>query len=347
MKRSALVCLLLVLASVACASLAYGQLPDENAAARSCAAVADWKPPAAAVATDADRKEFAGEADCADWIYHLAGDEYDPVKARRCCLVKGDCNRELGIIFANGWGVKRDYDAATYFLCRAGHEDLAPFEWWGMIEHVGKMRRGETAADLTYCDHVTSGRGQLFCAQLEMARQDEKETPRVEAVKRAASSAAQAKLAALLTAALKYAEEEGGYEAGDARGGTAYPAMVVDAQRETYSAFVKALEKYSKSRAPGATAGGYADADRLLNRVYQRVLKGIAVCPTCSEDGGEEGRQSLREAQRAWIACRDAWAAYYAARWSGAAPAPTLEREILTALTKERIALLRRVRDEQ
>jgi uncharacterized protein YecT (DUF1311 family) len=103
------------------------------------------------------------------------------------------------------------------------------------------------------------------------------------------------------------------------------------------------LEQYSKVRAPRATAGELADADHLLNDVYQQVLKGIEACPTCSEDGGRQGREALRQAQRAWIAYRDAWAGYYAARWSGAAPAATLEREVRAALTKERVAQFRKV----
>lgn len=314
---------------------------------KSCAAVANWKPTPDAIATDADRKEFAGEPDCTDWIYRIVGDEFDPVKARRCCLVKGNCNRELGVVFANGWGVKRDYDAATYFLCRAESEIYAPFEWWGMIAHVEKMRAGATTDDLTYCNHVTSGRGQLFCEQIALSRHNEEAEKRIDAVKNTLPAPAQAKLDALLTAAQKYADEEGGHQAEDSRGGTGYPAFVLEAEIATHEGFVKLLEEYSKARAPKATAGDFEDGDRLLNRLYQRVLKGIESCPTCSEDRGKAGREALRDAQRAWITYRDAWAAYYAARWSGAAPVATLEREVRTALTKARIAQFRKELDDR
>ncbi len=309
----------------------------------ACKAVANWKPAGDAVATDADRKEFANSSECSDWIYRIVGDEFNPVKARRCCLATDDCNGDLAIIFANGWGVRRDYDAAKYFICRASATDefIAPAEQEHMLEHIEKMRTGATKDELTYCDNVTSGRGQFFCAQLEMARQSEREAPRVEAVKKVATPGAKPKLEALLNAAQKFAEEEGGYEGEDSRGGTGYPAMVVDAERETYSAFVVSLEQYSKKRAPQTTAADASVADKLLNAHYKQLMMKMGACPTCADDGGEEGRKELRKARRAWIRYRDAWAAYYAARWSGTAPADVLEREIRTVLTKKRVAQFR------
>jgi uncharacterized protein YecT (DUF1311 family) len=104
--------------------------------------------------------------------------------------------------------------------------------------------------------------------------------------------------------------------------------------------FVKALQRYAKSRAPKASAEGYAAADRRLNGAYQKVMKASVACPTCSEDSGEAARKVLREAQRTWIVYRDAWATFYVARWNGAAPAETLQREIKTLLTRERIKVL-------
>src|SRR5438046_2201407 len=130
MTRRVLVAVLLFAATAA-----FAQSEDypkegyrsEEGAAKLCAREANWKPGPDGTPTEVDQKEFAGVAYCPDWIYRLDGDEYDPVKARRCCLVSGNCNRELGMIFANGWGVRRDYDAAISFLCRAGDE-MAPFE---------------------------------------------------------------------------------------------------------------------------------------------------------------------------------------------------------------------------
>jgi uncharacterized protein YecT (DUF1311 family) len=244
------------------------------------------------------------------------------------------------MIFANGWGVRRDYDAAISFLCRAGDE-MAPFEQWSMLDHVERMRLGETTGELQFCDHVTSGRGGLFCEQVAQARQSEAENVKIEAVKKSLGAEAQAKLAPLLEAVDKFGDAEGARTAEDSRGGTAYPSLVVLGTRRVDAAFVKTLETRVKSRAPKASAESYAAADRRLNVTYQKLLKEAVACPTCSEDGGKAARDVLREAQRLWIAYRDAWAAFYLVRWSGAAPSATLEREIKASLTRERIVALR------
>jgi uncharacterized protein YecT (DUF1311 family) len=329
--------LLLLFAATAASAQSEGYRSEEGAA-KLCAREANWKPVPEATPTEVDRKEFAGVSYCAGWIYRLAGDEYDVVKARRCCLVSGTCNRELGMIFANGWGVRRDYDAAMSFLCRAGSE-MAPAEQWGMLDHVEKMRLGETTDELQYCDHVTSGHGGLFCQQVEQARQSAAEKVKIEAVKTSLNREAQAKLTPLLEAVAKFGEAEGARTAEDSLGGTIYPSLVVAGTRTVAADFVKALEARVKARAPKTSAASYGAADRRLNVAY-RKLKASAACPTCREDGGNAARAVVREAQRTWIAYRDAWAAFYAARWNGAAPAEALEREIKTLLTRERIKVL-------
>jgi len=68
------------------------------------------------------------------------------------------------------------------------------------------------------------------------------------------------------------------------------------------------------------------DAD--LNKTYQSVL---AKLPTV------ESKQKLREAQRAWVASRDAEAAHTAKEADGGSMAPTLRYETMTHLTQDRI----------
>ncbi len=336
MTRGVLVLLLFV------ATAAFGQSEggdgSESEAAGLCARVAKWTPGQDATATAVDRKEFADVSYCPDWIYRVAGSEYDPVKARRCCLVSGKCNRELGMIFANGWGVRRDYDAAMFFLCRA-EDEMAPYEWWNMLDHVERMRLGQTKKDLRFCDYVTSGRGALLCREVEQARQYEAEDVRVAAVKKTLSAEAQAKLDPLVAVAGRFSDADGAWFAEDSRGGTIYPALVVDGTRKVHAEFVKALEARAKSRAPKASKESYAAADRRLNSMYEKAMKASVPCHMC-EDGGEAARKVLREAQRTWITYRDAWTVFYLARWNGAAPAEALEREIKALLTRERIKLL-------
>ncbi|HEY5992243.1 MAG TPA: lysozyme inhibitor LprI family protein [Candidatus Udaeobacter sp.] len=75
----------------------------------------------------------------------------------------------------------------------------------------------------------------------------------------------------------------------------------------------------------------FARADVDLNKTYQAVL---AKLPTAE-------KQKLREAQRAWIASRDAEAARAAKEAEGGSMAPTLRYEAMTRLTRERIKELK------
>ena len=79
----------------------------------------------------------------------------------------------------------------------------------------------------------------------------------------------------------------------------------------------------------------FKQADAELNKTYQSVL---AKLPTAE-------KQKLKEAQRAWIASRDAEAARAAKEAEGGSMAPTLRYEKMTELTHERIKELKAMID--
>jgi uncharacterized protein YecT (DUF1311 family) len=72
----------------------------------------------------------------------------------------------------------------------------------------------------------------------------------------------------------------------------------------------------------------FARADAELNKTYQSVLAKLPAA---------ESKQKLREAQRAWIASRDAEAVRAAKEAEGGSMAPTLRYETMTDLTRQRI----------
>ena len=229
--------------------------------------------------------------------------------------VPADANhRELAEQYANGDGVKRDFDAAAYFLCLA-EEEMAPAEFTGMTEHLQRMRTGKEKEPLDFCVYVTSGYGMSYCAH----KQYEKVMPELDR-----------RLAAVGTApvrerGLAFARAESERIGELSRGGTAYAAMALGAEMEQKERLVVTLERYSKERAPSASAAEAKRADNELNRVYRGLSRDTF----------------LRDAQRAWIAYRDAFAAFYTERWRGKASPEELQREIVTQLTRERAVALR------
>jgi len=340
MSRSSAGLLLLALLLSPSAALSQDDenVPSEAEAEAICARFASYKPGPEARATDEDRKAFSDKSvDCTAYVYDT-GEGVDRDKGRRCCLVHGDCNRELGTIFANGWGVHRDYDAATYFLCHADGE-MAAFEQWEMLGHVEAMRKAGQPKDLDFCEYAESGYGTSWCAQLDLARRSVDWEKRIAAL-RPALGAAQPSLAALRKAADTFIEANAEAEAAGNLGGTIYPSLVLGSQAAGNEAFVANLERFSHQRADAATPETLKKADAALNAIYK-----TAVAPD-ELDEDHAVSDSLRAAQRAWIRYRDAWTAFYRLRWKDAAPPDALDREITSALTVQRTEELGKMGEE-
>ncbi len=315
----------------------------EKEAQALCDKLKDYHPGPKAQPTAADRKLFAAEtADCYPYVYG-PGKALDYDKGRRCCLVK-DYNRELALIFANGWGVPRDYDAAIYFLCRA--EEVAPAEQWGMLGHVQEMRKQAQPKDLDYCEWVTSGHGSTWCQGLEMDRRAPEWDRRVETVSRSLPAEARPALKTLRKAADTFAEADGSLSALGNYGGTIYPSQVLAGQQDQTEAFLATLEKYTRNRAPAATSADFERTDQALNAAYQKQMTQVN-SDDKEFDRNTAGQDSLRDAQRAWIPYRDAWKSLYRLRWQGAAAPEALDREIATALTTTRAEELSKLGTEE
>ncbi len=306
---------------------------DDDRAA--CAQVEKWKPGPEAVASPADANLFKSETlGCTDYLYGINGQPKNFDLARRCLLTRGDFPQFLAMIFANGWGVRRDYDAATWFLCQA-EEGIAPAEVTGMLEHLAGMRTAKAPEDLDYCTEVTSGFGMSVCQQLDNDLAAPALESRIAAVEKTLDPAGKKALAALRKAADAFAEADGARQAEDNRGGTIYPSVASAATQEVFATFVATLESYAKARAKPADATAAKATDDRLNQTFGQARQAFEKCDYCQETEALR-HEVLRDAQRAWIAYRDAWKTLYQARWKGTAPPAALEREIVTALTAAR-----------
>jgi uncharacterized protein YecT (DUF1311 family) len=182
---------------------------------------------------------------------------------------------------------------------------------------------------------VTSGYGMSLCQQLDEDIAAPALEGRIAAVEKALDPAGKKALAALRKAAQAFAEADGARQAEDNRGGTIYPAVASASKQEIFDAFVASLEAHTKGRAKAADAAAAKLADDRLNQAFRKARQAFEKCDYCQETETIR-REVLRDAQRAWIAYRDAWKALYQARWKGAATPAALDREIETALSAAR-----------
>lgn len=250
-------------------------------------------------------------------------------EAFRECGEDSNCYIYLSEEFANAEeGREQDLEIAEYFVCNSF---LAQAEIEGMLEHIAAMRNGETAERLEFCDHRTSGYGGMLC----MSEASDEEMPQLEARLDALRERVTAKKPydALREKGTAYSEAEAERLGEQSRGGSGYAAISIAEEIDQRKRLVETMERWTEERAPAVTAAEAKRADEALNKAYRAELKRI-------EDAGDESilfwNDYLRQAQRAWIVYRDAFAAYYTARWKGAAPAGALRREIVTQLTRDR-----------
>jgi len=73
-------------------------------------------------------------------------------------------------------------------------------------------------------------------------------------------------------------------------------------------------------------------ADAELNKTYEALLKKLP---------DEQGKEKLKQSQRAWLAFRDSEAAFVSDQARGGSMAPAIRYETMTELTQQRIKQLK------
>lgn len=336
-------CILSVLGSTAGAAPVSSD-PDFSS---FCSSHRDYLPPADIAPTSEDHERFPDAKSCpyVGYTYLIGEDADDLVDARRCWLATDSEPLGLGFLFANGWGgVKPDYDASLHFLCRVdlSENHLAIAELRGLMTYVDQeMRSADKPAPLSFCDHATSGFGSQQCQQVESLDQEAVLSKRYAAIQQSLKPTAHKALDDLQKAADAFADADADWRWHASRGGTLYVALVMGGVTKGKTRFIDLLEQLTSKRAPATTLQAARAIDKQLNIAYQAVLTEEKDCPACLAGTPEEWLELTRAAERAWLAYRRAWVAFYTLRWKGVASPATLRTECEVLLSEDRIRALR------
>lgn len=156
---------LLLSCSFLCAAsalqVAEAQITDPGAK-QICASVKNAELPAADRPSAAEEKELTR---CSSLdLYFGFGQAADPVKARKCAYAELDRGVEpplggnaiLTMVYANGKGASRNFDAALRFACAIPGD--APGDAAGRVHQLDRLKKMNWAGDnFSVCDH-SSGR---------------------------------------------------------------------------------------------------------------------------------------------------------------------------------------------
>ncbi len=315
------------------AALVAGLALPATAGAGNWADVKDWPDMAeskgicrqfihvAPPATDRpDAKALAALAECnSEELYYGIGRPPDPAAARACAFAeasRGEGDRPLGgdamlmTVYANGTGATRRLDVAIALACTL---DGAPAEMDGRVKHLhGLMQQAWTGHDFSWCDDITSGAAEGFCADHDARVEDAKRSARLAKVAgRWANGPAAEPFHALREAVDSFIDSRGGNEVSPQ--GTAHAALVIEQEETQRQLFVEDLEGFAGGKPPCAGAERSADADSRLNAVYGKIQKLPA--DQFAEATGDVEQSGIKQTQRAWLKYRDAWAAFVAAAY--------------------------------
>jgi uncharacterized protein YecT (DUF1311 family) len=235
----------------------------------------------------------------------------------------------LSVLYANGQGVQRSYPLAIRFACEAGG---APAEIAGRIQHLELLRAKSPAAnrEFTFCDDITSGFMEGFCAAYSSDLADQKRADDLNALVPHLTPAQRSAFETLRATEEKYALAHAKGEID--LSGTARAMFQVDAEQTLRDDFLAALQAYESGTLPTGTAKAYREADAILNSTYRKAL---GDAEAHKAEYGAVQPEGIRDAERAWLKYRDAWVAFAKLRYP-AAPAEAW----LTLLTNDRTSIL-------
>ncbi|MGV7208831.1 lysozyme inhibitor LprI family protein [Oxalobacteraceae bacterium A2-2] len=256
--------------------------------------------------------------------------EWDQVRA--CASAQGD-HAVLAMLYANGLGVPRSRDLAIQQACQMEH--VAKAEMESRIDHLAALPDGGKRYD--QCDDITSGYMGGVCAAISEGQKDRVRHGQLEKLAGTLSPAGKAAFTKLRAAAHRYAQA-GAAEVD--RQGTAASQFMIEREARLDEEFAQAALDTGAGLVLAASPEGHARRDRELNEVYQSIMTARAAD---SDHPGRIGdstieRSDVRDAERLWLAYRDAFVAF-AATLPGAPDALAIK----TLLTAQRITILRDV----
>lgn len=249
-------------------------------------------------------------------------------KVRACAIASGD-HTVLMMLYANGFGVRRDRDMAIHYACSL--EFIAKREMEVRVEHLAAASRTNVPFD--QCDDITSGYMGTICAGIQEHQNQRVRLARLNRLRSTLAQESRAAFDKLRVAAERYASEPSETD----MQGTAAPSLWLEHQGRLREQFMQAAMDVSSGNLPAASSSEYAQRDGELNALYTVVMTAPSTQDGWPDRIGDSTitHANVRKAERLWLAYRDAFVAYVATLPSG--PDPVAVKMLLT---KQRMAQL-------
>jgi uncharacterized protein YecT (DUF1311 family) len=282
----------------------------------------------------AEEKRALAQCD-SEALYYGFGQSPDLVKARKCAYIEAERASDetvlggralLMVIYANGKGADRNLDVAIKLACEVG---FAPAEIEGRVQHLVKLKQQHWMGnDFSFCDDITSGYMQGFCADQQERFNAVKRDSKLQGIFAKWSPADRQAYAALRQTANEFFKSSSENEVD--LSGTGRAAFQIQQQASLNDGFASSIQQFEQGKLPRFSPADFTKADASLNAVYQKIQQ-----KKKDDEWGTVTAENIRKTQRVWIRYRDAWLAF------GQRKYPTVSADSWkTWLTLERTKML-------
>jgi uncharacterized protein YecT (DUF1311 family) len=296
------------------------QAPEFAESRAICARVRHVAPPPSDLPTPAETSALKGCS--SEALFYGIGVRRDPVKARKCAFVErraGDTRGDpfngeamLMTIYANGVGARRNLDLAAHFACT--RTEAAPVDTDTLVKALWERKSQRHPEPFDYCRDVVQGTSNVSIAECAAFESRRKAVDRDRKLAGLTAGWSRKDLVSYRTLLDREAAYISARQFGERGGSVSDRSLVTAFADEVLDTRLRLIQRLSTGKGPKATAQDLARADRLLNESYRAIMHGL---PT--EDSAIVINQPrVRQAQRAWLAYREAWTDLVRQRWPSA-----------------------------
>jgi len=265
-------------------------------------------------------------------FYYGIGVSIDYIKARRLAFNEFALETEdsdpfsgssiLVMLYANGFGVKRDLDLSIRLAC--GNIGAADAEIEGRVEHLKRMKAGRLTDTFDICDDITSGYMMGWCASVHAELDSINRQQVIHSVIKGWTESEKLAYSSLRKTASDFFKTRVTSEVD--LSGTARAAEEIGEEQSLENTFKDQIVMIAKCGFKAYTPQQFEAADKILNKVYEQIMK-------VEHPGwGTVTRERIRSTQREWIKYRDAWVKFVAVKCPG-----ITESSVMTMLSNERV----------
>jgi hypothetical protein len=329
MSKSKIPVLAFILTLVPAAAFAQNEISDPGAR-QICAAVKDVELPAADRPSPAEKDSLA-HCSSVDAYFGFGG-PVDPVKARKCAYaeIDRDARAPLGgktilmMVYANGKGVPRNFDAALKLACTIGG---APGDAAGRVQQLDRLKKSNWTGDnFSICAHSSGHELYEQCAILQ-ERFDKIE--REQKFNELSSSWSERDRKAFHSF---LAEAEKFFQVQAMNGVNLQGTFEVSEEVFLKNGLLSALEQFERGELPSYSAVEFQRAEAEENATYLRTQSGDVA------QWGTVTRESIRKSEEEWRRYRNAWIAFSKQKYPG-----VTAQSWNTWLNQDRIVMLNRL----